>query len=378
MVARGGPGARIAPPPGLRTGRLLRLARLHGLTPLVAQALGDAAPAEVREAFLRRALVNFLFTSELVGLLRLLEGAGIPAIPFKGAALAQEVYGSFGLREFADLDFLLPRRDALRARDLLLARGYRPERELSPPELRAQLEDYGDLKLADGERGIAVELHWEVAPRYFSFALDHAALRRRLRRVSLAGTPARALSPEDLLLVLAVHGAKHCWDRLGWIVDVARLIGVHGDLDGEWLARHAAGRGALRMVRLALLLAEDPGGAVLPGGLAAVARADRVAGALAREARECLFAAEPGTVDLLRQTRFHVRSRERPRDRALYLLRLATTPTLREWAGARLPAPLFWLHRVRRPFRLGAGLVRGALAGRPGGGGRPTRKEVQP
>src|SRR5207244_11975507 len=40
----------------------------------------------------------------------------------------------------------------------------------------------------------------------------------------LGGTLVRTLSAEHLLLVLCAHGAKHCWERLGWICDVAELL----------------------------------------------------------------------------------------------------------------------------------------------------------
>ena len=99
--ARG--GGRPLPGPDLRTNRLLRLAGWHGMTPLVAEALGDSAPEPIRRAFRRRTLLSFLYTDELARLLRLLHSAGIRAVPYKGAALAREVYGSFGLARLLSL-----------------------------------------------------------------------------------------------------------------------------------------------------------------------------------------------------------------------------------------------------------------------------------
>ena len=48
--------------------------------------------------------------------------------------------------------------------------------------------------------------------------------RERLEEVATAGTTFRTLPADVLLVALCVHGAKHVWERLGWIVDVAELI----------------------------------------------------------------------------------------------------------------------------------------------------------
>ena len=48
--------------------------------------------------------------------------------------------------------------------------------------------------------------------------------RERLEEVGVAGTTFLTLPADVLLVALCVHGAKHVWERLGWIVDVAELI----------------------------------------------------------------------------------------------------------------------------------------------------------
>ena len=108
---------------------LVRLARPHGMLPLVADALGEAgvAPPAVRAA-LERALRdnlrrNVFLTAELFKLLALLEARGVPAVPYKGPALAALLYGNVGLRQFGDLDVLVRARDLGRAKELLLASG---------------------------------------------------------------------------------------------------------------------------------------------------------------------------------------------------------------------------------------------------------------
>ena len=62
---------------------------------------------------------------QLSTLLRNFKAAGIPAIPYKGPALAATAYGNVGLRVFGDLDILIQKEDVPRAADMMTALGYR-------------------------------------------------------------------------------------------------------------------------------------------------------------------------------------------------------------------------------------------------------------
>ncbi|MGH7231994.1 MAG: nucleotidyltransferase family protein, partial [Nitrospiraceae bacterium] len=114
---------------------LLRLARQHGMTPLLYRHLSgtcaDMVPKAVLdqlgEAFKENLQNNLLLTAELLTLMQMFERQGIAAVPYKGPVLAVSVYGNLALRQFRDLDIFVHKRDALKARDLLIERGYRPE-----------------------------------------------------------------------------------------------------------------------------------------------------------------------------------------------------------------------------------------------------------
>lgn len=114
--------------------RLIELAERHGLLPLVSHHLtasfGPTVPGSVREELhaRARALVgrNLMMTSELIRVVRRLETYGIPALPYKGPALALTAYGSLALRAFDDLDLLVARRHVRDATRLMLEDGYQP------------------------------------------------------------------------------------------------------------------------------------------------------------------------------------------------------------------------------------------------------------
>jgi hypothetical protein len=293
---------------------------------------------------------NLMMASELIRVVRRLEARGIPALPYKGPLLAVAAYGSLGLRSFDDLDLLVPRSRVREAARLMLEDGYEPVYRLTPAQEAAYFRSQCEYIVERDD--VRVELHWEVVPRYFSWPFDLEGLWNRAGRTTLAGATLRTLSAEDLVLVLCAHGSKHCWDRLEWIASFAAVAGRSATLDWTHV-RDVAGRaGAGRMLAVSLALALDLIDVELPPPALALAERDPVARALAREVAERLRSDELGLLDRPREVRFHLRARERLRDRVGYALRLATTQTLGDWELVGLPRGVDGLYRVIRPVRL--------------------------
>src|SRR5262249_34123103 len=147
-------------------------------------------------------------------------------------------YGNLGLREFGDLDLLLRAADLARARRLLRTRGYRPQYPLSPGQERAYLRSLCQLPFVRDD-GVVVELHSALTPRAFHFPLSLVELWHRRITLAVAGKPVAAPSPEDLLLILCMHGAKHLWKYLGWVCDVAEVLRAHPAVDWDVLRGQA-------------------------------------------------------------------------------------------------------------------------------------------
>jgi hypothetical protein len=255
----------------------------------------------------------------------LFEEHGIPAIPYKGPVLATTVYGNLLIRQFSDLDLLVPRQALLHAKNLLLSRGYRPLKQVSAERgrvtapcrtiyglIREKLRMVCELVGADGQ---VVELHPRVTSWTFFFPLEPVCLWERCGATSLAGTPVRNLPPEETLLILCVHGAKHHWVRLGWICDIAELLRVHQNLNWHRTMAEANRLGGRRMLLLGLLLAHDLLGASVPTDLLRQMRADRNVRWLAAKVREQLFIPAEYELDAVERPMFYLRLRERLRDK---------------------------------------------------------------
>jgi hypothetical protein len=288
---------------------------------------------------------------ELHALTTALSDAGIRALSWKGPVLAQRAYGDLSARQFFDLDLLVSRHQMASAQEVARSLGFEPEKRMADHEQEAYVEHQGELELVRPRDGLWVELHSSVVPSYYGRAQTSDEWWPRAVEVSFGRLRFAALDPVDELQALCIHGSKHRWDRLAWILDVAML--ARGLADAQWSELIAAAQrhGTLRMVRLGLLLAADLCGLVLPAAEAGPARRDRAALKLARSVEHGLFDPRPSRFDGLI---FHARMRERGRDQLSYLASVAFTPSGADWESLRLPRPLFPLYVVTRPIRLAA------------------------
>jgi hypothetical protein len=350
--------------------KFLDRAAFHGVLPLLAKHLQGMPSSEVpagvlervHQAFRRITGRNVALAAELLGLLADLETHGVLAIPYKGPVLAASVYGHLGLRDFTDLDILVRRQDVPTAKAVLIRRGYRPRYDLPAAQEAALLETRYEHPFERPVDGVVVEMQWAVVPRYFALRLDYDSLWARTEAVPIGARMVRSLSQEDLLLLLAVHGGKHLWRRLGWVCDVAELIRSRPGLDWTAIYAEASSLGAQRLLGLGLRLARDVLGAPLPPEVAARVDEDVVVRALSMRVQDDWCARPetwPGTWESMR---FDLRARERWRDRLRYCVSVATTTTPGDWTTLTLPSALFAVYYPLRAIRLAAKY--GGMAGR--------------
>ena len=320
--------------------RVLDLAQGHGMRPLLSHHLNtvcpDAVPREVTgqlRAFVRlNAARNLALTRELLALLSLLGAQDIQAVPYKGPVLAEATYGSLALREFRDLDILVRPQDAVRARALMIARGYRPEYVLGARHDAAFRREYCEYLFRHTASGAVVEIQWDIAPRFFSLTLDRAGLEQRLATATVLGTTVPSLGAEDLLFILCVHGGKHAWSKLEWLCGVAEVIRGHPGLDWNLVIALAGRAGASRLLRVGLALARDVLDVKLPPAVVRVVNADRAASQLAGELAGRMFGDDQAPARPLPGALLQVRMRERWSDRLRYAIRLSSTPSARDWS----------------------------------------------
>jgi hypothetical protein len=358
---------------------LIQTAGRHGVIPLLYCNLNTTGPEAVpktilnqlRSHFHTNALHNLFLTKELLKLLNLFETHDIKAIPFKGPILAASAYGNLALRQFCDLDILVHSKDFLRTKDLLISHDYQPAPTLQrylliDAQETIHIQSRNDYTLIGNDGKVCVDLHQRITTRhFFSFPLDFERLWSRLQPVSLASTTVLNLRPEDLLLILCVHGTKHLWERLGWICDVAELVRAHQEMDWQQLMEQARKLGCERMLLLGLFLASEFLGAALPEAVHQRIQADSQSKSLVPHVHKRLFceAGSPTEGFSFEQFSFHFTAMERLQDKVHYcvgsLYRYGLVPVIRfinptfqDQQFLPLPRSLYFLYYLIRPIRL--------------------------
>jgi Uncharacterised nucleotidyltransferase len=350
--------------------QLIRLALRHGTLPLIYWNLHricpDIVPSGVLEPLRVRheagAAEGRLLAEELVGLLSLLDSQGIPAVPYKGPALAVRLYGDLSLRGFGDLDIVIGERDALRARHLLIDRGYAPALQLDSSELNRYLRENHEMQFCRADGKVRLDLHWRYISRSACLAGDPERFLQHLETISIAGEEVRSLRLETYLLVLSMHAAKHKWAQLKLICDIAEILAV-SDLDWHYVLHEANDLGLKRALGTGLLLAQGLLGAAVPPNLAQQGlKIDRTAKALAAQACTRLFE-EPGeSWGAEADYTFQFELRERFRDRTKIFLRHflpKLKPNKRDRVFLPVPRSLSVAYYVVRPVRLALERMRG-------------------
>jgi len=130
------------------------------------------------------------------------------------------------------------------------------------------------------------------------------------------------LPPDDMLIILLMHGAKHMWGSLHWLYDLSAFVQRHPDFDWSALLAETARRGVKRLTLVSFVTAEQVLGLPLPAALEQAVDADPVARAMARFNADLLF--DPTPLDTpsgqLRFVLYQLLMREFLPEQAAYLI----------------------------------------------------------
>ena len=344
------------PPPnpsGLDFDELTRLSYPHAVTPILYRALAsvplpDHVAQSFRSALEKNTRWNLALSAELCALAELFKDHEIAFVPLKGPLLSQQLYGDLSMRASGDLDWLVHRRDVLRVRDILIARGYRVESTLHWPCdsacLRCREEE---ISLFDESRSLNVDLHWRILPSYFASAFDYEEVWLSLASTEFCGRTIPSLSPEHLMLLLCAHGAKHGFERLGWICDIASCLTAFPNLRWSDVLIASSRAGTTRELLLGLKVAEDLLGVPMPSSLPR----DPMLGKLVPLVRKRILSAAPIPTSESDLIPLCLRMFESPRHRIRYLLG-QFAPSRAEYKVLQLPPAFYFLYYLFRPIRL--------------------------
>jgi len=265
--------ARLEAEHALETGewrRLLHVARRQGVAGLIHRRVAQdkdsaGAPDDVRqglrETALAQAAASARAEADLTEVIDAFHAAGIEPVLMRGLSLVAEIYEDGSLRAQIDHDLLVAPAEREAAQAALTALGFESASGAGGPY----------------RRGAAmVDLHTDpygrerVASRSSVIRASTARLRERSVRSGVAGRAVLVPCAEDRILLLAAHAAKHSFDKLIRLVDLAECWNA-GGFRPEDLERRARLEGTADALFYALAAARRRVGAEIPesfiGGL---------------------------------------------------------------------------------------------------------------
>ena len=308
---------------------LTEIANKHGVLSLMYSRFNSICPEAVPESVLNQwrrsfqsiAQRNLFLTGELVNLLKLLKQQDIVALPYKGPILATLVYKNVALRRFGDLDIIVQQKDIFAVRELLIAQGYLPDKEMTDAELVKYLNSKREhtYDFIHEDKNVFLEIHWRIAPKYIT-PIEAKDLWPDLEPFSLAGTTINNLPLEDWLPILCVHGSRHVWERFSWLCDIATLISKNPDLNWEKVLKQANTWGCQRMLFLGLYMTHDLFGVYFPPEIwQQIKKVEPIVKGIAPQVYNQLFAEVKTSEKFMGRTLYHIQVRERLNHKILYM-----------------------------------------------------------
>jgi len=344
---------------GLDLDRLLRLANRHGVMPLLYRSISQNCPQSVpqewllqlRTLYMVNAGRNMKITQELLRLLDVFHNTGIPAIPFKGPALAKQLYGDITRRTFSDLDIIVKKEDVLRAKVVLVDEGYKPEYELTPIQEKALFDYESEFHFNNEMVNVRIDLHWRVNKPCHFIEIDFQGFWSRVKTLRLEERDVLSPSPEDLLIALCIHNAIHHCNSLKLIGDIAGLIHQLHDMDWNFILSLARKIGIERIVLLNVELVKDLYRVKVPA-IVENQKDESIPDGLESYVKRQLILFSPNSSRLQREIMFWLQARERKCDSIGCVLHLAFEPNFADWVRFPLPKYFHSLYYLIHPVRL--------------------------
>jgi hypothetical protein len=165
------------------------------------------------------AVKTFLWVTDLI------RNEGIQFVSLKGPLLSYRIYKDPTVRISHDIDILVEVVALERITKILKENGYSFSEGSDWPQKKIQQEliirAYHHLSFYNQERGSCVEIHWVLMNNLpVSSSKMKNIVSENLSEMDFAGRKFTVLNKEIELLFLLIHGSRHGWSRLKWLVDI--------------------------------------------------------------------------------------------------------------------------------------------------------------
>ena len=258
---------------------LLDYAFEQGMAAVLLERMGETQPEAVARRRARDRLWHQRLAAVQAEVLRAC-AASVRAIALKGPLLGERLYPDPTLRQSTDLDLLVDPAETERARAVLQELGFQT----------GGIWRSHHLKFRRGEEPL--ELHTQLSSGPGTELPARPFVEAALPYRTARGETVLVLSPVDEFVFLAVHAARHRFERLDWLYDLQLLLEQHPDLDWDAVAERARSFEVLNAVSVAADALRRRLRTTLPDGANVLRRHWRVrlaAGFLSRDVDRLFF-----------------------------------------------------------------------------------------
>jgi hypothetical protein len=302
----------------------------------------------LRMLYLANMAQNLRLTQRLFELVGFLGEKGIEILSYKGPVLAQRAYGNLSRRFFVDLDVFVCSRDFPRLYWEMTRAGYRPMSALSKKQ--GEIWSRFGREFVFSRDKLMIDIHMRLTEGPGFLAVEKTLWPDRTI-VQLESKSIPALSLENSLLALCIHGTKHGWQSLGLVADIAHLVSSNPGLNWEKIYLLAKKVGCMSMVGVGLRLSQVICGLQLDGVLPdRFIRSSRVK-RHATEFFEQIFSDNP-TPGKFRQRFIQLTAFDSIAKNVQNLGYYLFTPKFKDLKTFSLHPGLVFLYYVLRPIRL--------------------------
>jgi len=176
----------------------------------------------LHEQYKRNTFQMLHFSAEVEYVSQLFTQYQIPLLFLKGPTLGHDLYGDISCRTSGDLDIFVPMDKLLDAEEILCKAGYEKN-----DYIKTMLNDWKwrhhHVAYIHPVKKIKLEVHWRLNPGPAKEPTFNELWKRKCRS-NLTHDVIYTLGKEDLLLFLMIHGARHGWSRLRWLLDIHQLM----------------------------------------------------------------------------------------------------------------------------------------------------------
>jgi hypothetical protein len=210
--------------------KFLHLVRHHRVYPIIHKRIKEIGKGlfpkyiihSLHDEYNKNTFRMLHLSGETGYLSKILMDNNIRALFLKGPILGSCLYGEISLRTSTDLDLMVSINDLACVERIIQELGY-----IKDDYIVSVLNDWKwrhhHFAYFHPEKRVKLEIHWRLNPGPAKEPNFNELWGRKRKSLLSSSSPVYMLGEEDLFLFLVLHGARHGWSRIRWLVDIDQL-----------------------------------------------------------------------------------------------------------------------------------------------------------